>query len=129
MGFAEELTDRLFVESVAMIALSIVGMASVVGIPSAGRVYIYKIISLVTFLVLGGYMSFTMLMMILRNLVRSKVLVQGSADDGLSVSVTYTIYIISTLTLLGATVSSHSLHSSIEAQEEILKLIKYTSGR
>ena len=129
VGVAEQLNDKLFVESVIMLGLSIVGLLSVLGNPSLARVYIYKVVSLLSFLMCGGYMLFTMFIIILRNLVNSGALKgRVQQEDGFNVMLTYTIYFVSTLSLLGAAVSSNALYSSLEAQEEILKLIRFTIG-
>ncbi len=74
-------------------------------------------------------MLFTMFIIILRNVVNSSAL-RGRVqiEDGLTVTLTYTIYFMSTLSLLGAAVSSNALYGAIEAQEEILKLIRFTIG-
>ena len=112
-----------------MICLSIVGILSVIGNPSLPRVYIYKLVALLSFLICGGYILFTMFLMILRILVNSGVLKgRTQAETGTSIALTYGIYFLGTLGLLGAAVSSNALYSAIEAQEEILKLIRYTIG-
>ena len=129
MGILENSNDKLFVESITMIGLSIVGIFSLMGNPSLPRVYIYKLVAFFSFLICGGYMLFTMFIMILKIIMNSGPFRgQDQEETKTSIMLTYIICFVGTLGLLAAAVSSRALYVSIEAQEEILKLMRYTIG-